>query len=59
MVNDTLIVKAWGETVAKIIENDKGTYDFIMNPTNTLPFSPIKITKMGEVYNFSHLEHQS
>lgn len=58
MVNDTLIVKAWGETVAKIIENDKGTYDFIMNPTNTLPFSPIKITKMGEVYNFSHLEHQ-
>lgn len=58
MVNDTLIVKAWGETVAKIIENDKGTYDFIMNPTNTLPFSPIKITKMGEPYNFSHLEHQ-
>jgi serine/threonine-protein kinase HipA len=58
MVNDTLIVKAWGETVAKIIENDKGTYDFIMNPTNILPFSPIKITKMGEAYNFSHLEHQ-
>lgn len=58
MVNDTLIIKAWGETVAKIIENDKGTYDFIMNPTNTLPFSPIKITKMGEPYNFSHIEHQ-
>lgn len=58
MVNDTLVVKAWGYPIAKIVENDKGAYDFIMNPSNTLPFSPIKITKMGEQYDFSHIHHQ-
>jgi serine/threonine-protein kinase HipA len=58
MVNDTIFVKAWGETIAKVIENNFGTYDFIMNPDNKLPFSKIKMPTMGKPYNFSNISYQ-
>lgn len=58
MVKDTVIVKAWGKTIAKIVENNRGTYDFSMNPKNALPFSDIKMKTMGITYNFSHIVHQ-
>lgn len=58
MVGDTLLVKAWDEVIAKVVENSRGSYDFAMNPKNMLHFSKIKIKKMGETYNFSHIPHQ-
>ena len=52
-----VIVKAWGEVVAKLQELN-GIYHFSLSPHNKLDFSPIKLKTKGINYEFSHLQYQ-
>lgn len=52
-----IIVKAWGDIVAKIKHKD-GLNHFSLSPYNKLNFSPIKLKEKGENYEFSHLAFQ-
>ena len=52
-----IVVKAWGEVVAKIREKNGLNY-FSLSPTNPLNFSPIKLKERGKTYEFSHLPFQ-
>ena len=52
-----IIVKAWGDVVAKI-KNENGINHFSLSPNNKLKFSPIKLKEKGVDYDFSHLAFQ-
>ncbi len=52
-----IIVKAWGNVVAKIKHQD-GLNHFSLSPDNKLNFSPIKLKEKGTDYEFSHLQYQ-
>lgn len=52
-----IVVKAWGDTVAKIKHQDGLNY-FSLSPNNKLDFSPIKLKEKAKVYEFSHLPFQ-
>ncbi len=52
-----IIVKAWGDVVAKIKRRD-GLNHFSLSPHNKLNFSPIKLKEKGKNYEFSHLAFQ-
>ena len=52
-----IIVKAWGDVVAKIKHQD-GLNHFSLSPDNKLNFSPIKLKEKGTDYEFSHLQYQ-
>jgi len=52
-----IIVKAWGDVVAKIKRQD-GLNHFSLSPINKLNFSPIKLKEKGKDYEFSHLQFQ-
>ncbi|MBD3798249.1 MAG: HipA domain-containing protein, partial [Campylobacterales bacterium] len=52
-----IIVKAWGEIVAKIKPKEGINY-FSLSPNNFLNFSPIKLKEKGKIYEFSHLAFQ-
>ena len=52
-----IVVKAWGEVLAKIKYIDGINY-FSLSPTNALNFSPIKLTAKAQTYNFAHLDFQ-
>ena len=53
-----IIVKAWGETVAKLREKNGINY-FSLSPNSKLNFSPIKLTQKAKDYEFSHLLFQN
>ena len=53
-----IIVKAWGETVAKLRERNGINY-FSLSPNFKLNFSPIKLTQKAKDYEFSHLLFQN
>ena len=52
-----IIVKAWGDIVAKIYSKNGLNY-FSLSPNNKLNFSPIKLKEKGRDYEFSHLPFQ-
>lgn len=52
-----IVVKAWGEVVAKIKPKEGVNY-FSLSPNNPLNFSPIKLKEKGKIYEFSHLAFQ-
>ena len=52
-----IVVKAWGDVVAKIKYQD-GLNHFSLSPNNKLNFSPIKLKEKGKDYEFSHLQFQ-
>ncbi|MEA3523690.1 MAG: HipA N-terminal domain-containing protein, partial [Campylobacterota bacterium] len=52
-----IVVKAWGEIVAKI-KHQNGLNYFSLSPNNKLNFSPIKLKERGRDYEFSHLQFQ-
>jgi len=52
-----IVVKAWGNIVAKIKHQDGLNY-FSLSPDNKLNFSPIKLKEKGKNYEFSHLLFQ-
>ena len=52
-----VIVKAWGDVVAKI-KDKNGIYHFSLSPNNKLDFSPIKLKERAKDYEFSHLQYQ-
>jgi len=52
-----IVVKAWGDVVAKIKHQDGINY-FSLSPNNRLNFSPIKLKERGRDYEFSHLLFQ-
>lgn len=53
-----VVVKAWGETVAKLKE-EGGVYYFSLSPDNPLNFSPIKLKERAKTYEFSSLSFQN
>lgn len=52
-----LFVKAWGETIGKLVEHDGKTL-FALSPKNDLEFSPIQLKEKDKLYDFSHLAFQ-
>jgi len=52
-----VVVKAWGEIIAKIKHKD-GLNHFSLSPNNKLNFSPIKLKEKNKNYEFSHLPFQ-
>lgn len=52
-----LFVKAWGETIGKLVEHDGKTL-FALSPNSDLPFSPILLKEKDKLYDFSHLAFQ-
>lgn len=52
-----LSVKAWGETIGKLLEYN-GKNLFALSPNTDLGFSPIHIKEKNKLYDFSHLAFQ-
>jgi serine/threonine-protein kinase HipA len=52
-----LSVKAWGETIGKLVEHN-GKNLFALSPNTDLGFSPIHIKEKNKLYDFSHLAFQ-
>lgn len=52
-----LSVKAWGETIGKLVEHN-GKNLFALSPNNELGFSPIQLKEKNKLYDFSHLAFQ-
>ena len=52
-----LSVKAWGETIGKLVEHN-GKNLFALSPNTDLPFSPIQLKEKNKLYDFSHLAFQ-
>ena len=52
-----LSVKAWGETIGKLVEHN-GKNLFALSPNTELPFSPIQLKEKNKLYDFSHLAFQ-
>lgn len=52
-----LSVKAWGETIGKLVEHN-GKNLFALSPNTELPFSPIQLKEKNKPYDFSHLAFQ-
>jgi len=52
-----LSVKAWGETIGKIVEHN-GKNLFALSPNINLGFSPIQLKEKNKLYDFSHLAFQ-
>lgn len=52
-----LSVKAWGETIGKIVEHN-GKNLFVLSPNTVFGFSPIQLKEKNKLYDFSHLAFQ-
>lgn len=52
-----LSVKAWGDTIGKLVEHN-GKNLFALSPNTDLPFSPIQLKEKNKLYDFSHLAFQ-
>lgn len=52
-----LSVKAWGETIGKLIEHNGKTL-FALSPNIDLGLSPIQLKEKNKLYDFSHLVFQ-
>lgn len=52
-----LSVKAWGETIGKVVEHN-GKNLFALSPNTDQPFSPIQLKEKNKLYDFSHLAFQ-
>ncbi len=53
-----LSVKAWGDTIGKIVEHN-GINLFALSPNTNLGFSPIQLKEKNKPYDFSHLSFQN
>jgi serine/threonine-protein kinase HipA len=52
-----LSVKAWGETIGKLVEHN-GKNLFALSPNTDLLFSPIQLKEKNKLYDFSHFTFQ-
>lgn len=52
-----LSVKAWGETIGKLVEHN-GKNLLALSPNTELSFSPIQLKEKNKLYDFSHLAFQ-